>query len=90
MFFIAFRAINKTVKSQSVESATAEERLLSMGFVTRKTKEFSNARERAEVCCGVIPLPVKCLSCARLYCIVYITFICAKMICALAMQPEEA
>eukprot|EP00064_Thunnus_orientalis_P016557 superscaffoldBa00003312_g16623 len=39
---------NKTVKSQSVESAKAEERLLSMGFVTRKTKEFSNTRERAE------------------------------------------
>ncbi|KAM7374413.1 hypothetical protein PAMP_007070 [Pampus punctatissimus] len=40
--------INKTVKSQSMESAKAEERLLSMGFVTRKTKEFNDTRERAE------------------------------------------
>ncbi|XP_070700025.1 HAUS augmin-like complex subunit 1 [Pempheris klunzingeri] len=40
--------INKTVKSQAVESAKAEERLLNMDFVTAKAKELSNRRERAE------------------------------------------
>lgn len=49
-----FRDINKTVKSQAVESAKAEERLLNMDFVTAKAKELSNRRERAEVCCGYI------------------------------------
>lgn len=54
MFFIVFRDINKTVKSQSVESAKAEERLLNMDFVTAKAKELGSRRERAEVCRGVI------------------------------------
>ncbi|XP_026226951.1 HAUS augmin-like complex subunit 1 [Anabas testudineus] len=40
--------INKTVKSQAVESAKAEERLLNMDFVTAKAKELSIRRERAE------------------------------------------
>uniref|UniRef100_A0A665UQE1 HAUS augmin-like complex, subunit 1 n=1 Tax=Echeneis naucrates TaxID=173247 RepID=A0A665UQE1_ECHNA len=40
--------INKTVKAQAVESATAEERLLSMDFLMVKAKELSNRRERAE------------------------------------------
>uniref|UniRef100_A0A8D0DCN4 HAUS augmin-like complex, subunit 1 n=1 Tax=Sander lucioperca TaxID=283035 RepID=A0A8D0DCN4_SANLU len=40
--------INKTIKSQSVESAKAEERLLNMDFVTAKVKELSSRRERAE------------------------------------------
>ncbi|KAG7217023.1 hypothetical protein INR49_027562 [Caranx melampygus] len=40
--------INKTVKSQAVESAKAEERLLNMDFVRAKSKELSNRRERAE------------------------------------------
>ncbi|XP_037604537.1 HAUS augmin-like complex subunit 1 [Sebastes umbrosus] len=40
--------INKTVKSQSVESAKAEERMLHMDFVTAKAKELSSRRERAE------------------------------------------
>ncbi|KAL7390064.1 hypothetical protein ABVT39_014265 [Epinephelus coioides] len=40
--------INKTVKSQAVESAKAEERLLNMDFVTAKAKELGSRRERAE------------------------------------------
>ncbi|XP_060910955.1 HAUS augmin-like complex subunit 1 [Labrus mixtus] len=40
--------INKTVKSQAVESAKAEERLLNMDFVAAKAKELSHRRERAE------------------------------------------
>ncbi|KAF1378521.1 hypothetical protein PFLUV_G00191430 [Perca fluviatilis] len=40
--------INKTIKSQSVESAKAEERLLNMDFVMAKTKDLSSRRERAE------------------------------------------
>ncbi|KAG8007981.1 Protein eva-1-like protein C, partial [Nibea albiflora] len=40
--------INKTVKSQAVESAKAEERLLNMDFVTAKAKELDNRRQRAE------------------------------------------
>ncbi|XP_008276106.1 HAUS augmin-like complex subunit 1 [Stegastes partitus] len=40
--------INKTAKSQAVESAKAEERLLDMNFVTAKAKELSNRRERSE------------------------------------------
>ncbi|XP_034539558.1 HAUS augmin-like complex subunit 1 [Notolabrus celidotus] len=40
--------INKTMKSQAVESAKAEERLLNMDFVAAKAKELSNRRERAE------------------------------------------
>ncbi|XP_059207570.1 HAUS augmin-like complex subunit 1 [Centropristis striata] len=40
--------INKTVKSQSVESAKAEERLLNMDFVTAKAKELRSRQERAE------------------------------------------
>ncbi|XP_037324386.2 HAUS augmin-like complex subunit 1 isoform X2 [Pungitius pungitius] len=40
--------INKTVKSQSVESAKAEERMLNMDFVKAKAKELSSRRERAE------------------------------------------
>lgn len=43
------RDVNKTVKSQAVESAKAEERLLNMDFVTAKAKELGNRRERAEV-----------------------------------------
>lgn len=49
-----FRDVNKTVKSQAVESAKAEERLLNMDFVMAKAKELGNRRERAEVCCAVI------------------------------------
>uniref|UniRef100_A0A665UNZ5 HAUS augmin-like complex, subunit 1 n=1 Tax=Echeneis naucrates TaxID=173247 RepID=A0A665UNZ5_ECHNA len=41
--------INKTVKAQAVESATAEERLLSMDFLMVKAKELSNRRERAQL-----------------------------------------
>lgn len=52
-FAVLFRDINKTVKSQAVESAKAEERLLNMDFVTAKAKELENRRERAEVCCAV-------------------------------------
>lgn len=48
--FIFVRDINKTVKAQAVESAKAEERLLNMDFVTAKTNELSNRRERSEVC----------------------------------------
>lgn len=51
---VLFRDVNKTVKSQAVESAKAEERLLNMDFVTAKAKELGNRRERAEVCCAVI------------------------------------
>ncbi|XP_022065428.1 HAUS augmin-like complex subunit 1 [Acanthochromis polyacanthus] len=40
--------INKTSKSQAVESAKAEERLLDMNFVTAKGKELSHRRERSE------------------------------------------
>ncbi|KAM8741471.1 HAUS augmin-like complex subunit 1 [Acanthopagrus schlegelii] len=40
--------VNKSVKSQAVESAKAEERLLNMDFVTAKAKELVNRRERAE------------------------------------------
>nr|XP_020454173.1 HAUS augmin-like complex subunit 1 [Monopterus albus] len=40
--------INKTVKSQAVESAKAEERLLNMDFVRAKAKELRIKRERAE------------------------------------------
>uniref|UniRef100_A0A3Q0RMV6 HAUS augmin-like complex, subunit 1 n=1 Tax=Amphilophus citrinellus TaxID=61819 RepID=A0A3Q0RMV6_AMPCI len=40
--------INKTVKTQAVESAKAEERLLNMDFVTAKANELSNRRERSE------------------------------------------
>ncbi|XP_072301747.1 HAUS augmin-like complex subunit 1, partial [Eucyclogobius newberryi] len=40
--------INKTIKTQAVESAKAEERLLNMDFVTTKAKELSHRRERAE------------------------------------------
>ncbi|KAE8287456.1 HAUS augmin-like complex subunit 1 Coiled-coil domain-containing protein 5 [Larimichthys crocea] len=40
--------INKAVKSQGVESAKAEERLLNMDFVTAKAKELDNRRQRAE------------------------------------------
>ncbi|XP_031728455.1 HAUS augmin-like complex subunit 1 isoform X1 [Anarrhichthys ocellatus] len=40
--------IDKTAKSQSVDSAKAEERMLNMDFVTAKAKELSSRRERAE------------------------------------------
>ncbi|XP_029924906.1 HAUS augmin-like complex subunit 1 [Myripristis murdjan] len=40
--------LNKTVKAQEVESAKAEERLLSRDFVTAKSKELSYRRKRAE------------------------------------------
>lgn len=40
--------INKTAKSQAVESAKAEESLLSMDFVTAKAKELSKRRDRSE------------------------------------------
>ncbi|KAM9846406.1 HAUS augmin-like complex subunit 1 [Aulostomus maculatus] len=40
--------VKKTVHTQAVESAKAEERLLNMDFVTAKAKELSNRRERAE------------------------------------------
>ncbi|XP_068601015.1 HAUS augmin-like complex subunit 1 isoform X1 [Brachionichthys hirsutus] len=40
--------INRTGKSQAVEGAKAEERLLNMDFVTAKAKELSARRERAE------------------------------------------
>lgn len=40
--------INKTIKTQAVESAKAEERLLNMDFVTTKTKELRHRREKAE------------------------------------------
>lgn len=46
---VLFRDVNKTVKSQAVESARAEERLLNMDFVTAKAKELGRRRERAEV-----------------------------------------
>lgn len=41
--------MSKTAKSQEVEAAKAEERLLNMDFVTAKAKELCNRRERAEV-----------------------------------------
>uniref|UniRef100_H2T2E0 HAUS augmin-like complex, subunit 1 n=1 Tax=Takifugu rubripes TaxID=31033 RepID=H2T2E0_TAKRU len=41
--------VNKTVKSQAVESAKAEERLLNMDFVTAKAKELGKRRERAQL-----------------------------------------
>lgn len=53
-FSIVSRDINKTVTSQSVESAKAEERMLNMDFVTAKAKELSSRRERAEVRCDII------------------------------------
>lgn len=56
VFIIVFRDINKAVKSQGVESAKAEERLLNMDFVTAKAKELDNRRQRAEVCCSVAPI----------------------------------
>lgn len=56
MLLIVFRDINKTVKSQAVESAKAEERLLNMDFVMAKAKELGNRRERAEVRCGDMPV----------------------------------
>lgn len=40
--------INKTIKTQALESAKAEERLLNMDFITTKAKELSHRRERAE------------------------------------------
>ncbi|XP_020778722.1 HAUS augmin-like complex subunit 1 [Boleophthalmus pectinirostris] len=40
--------INKSVKTQAVESAKAEEKLLNMDFVTTKAKELRHRRERAE------------------------------------------
>ncbi|XP_072230776.1 HAUS augmin-like complex subunit 1 [Leuresthes tenuis] len=40
--------VNKTVTSQAVESAKAEERLLNMDFVTAKARELSNRREKSE------------------------------------------
>ncbi|KAM6907468.1 HAUS augmin-like complex subunit 1 [Xenentodon cancila] len=40
--------IDKTARSQAVESAKAEERLLNMDFVTAKARELSNRRERSE------------------------------------------
>ncbi|KAM9348370.1 HAUS augmin-like complex subunit 1 [Symphorus nematophorus] len=40
--------ISKTVKSQAVENAKAEERLLNMDFVTAKAKELGSRLERAE------------------------------------------
>ncbi|KAM4726085.1 HAUS augmin-like complex subunit 1 [Anableps anableps] len=40
--------IDKTAKSQAVESAKAEERLLNMDFVTAKARELSNRLERSE------------------------------------------
>lgn len=40
--------INKTIKTQAVESAKAEERLLNMDFVTTKAKELSHRQGRAE------------------------------------------
>lgn len=47
---VLFRDVNKTVKSEAVESAIIEEKLLNMDFVTAKAKELGNRRERAEVC----------------------------------------
>ncbi len=63
VFLIVCRDVNKTVNSQAVESAKAEERLLNMDFVTAKAKELSNRRERAEVCRGVIPVSVIAAQC---------------------------
>lgn len=40
--------INKTIKTQAVGSAKAEEQLLNMDFVTTKAKELSHRQERAE------------------------------------------
>ncbi|XP_028322968.1 HAUS augmin-like complex subunit 1 isoform X1 [Gouania willdenowi] len=40
--------INKTAKSQAVEGAKAEERLLNMDFVAAKVKELNNRREKSE------------------------------------------
>uniref|UniRef100_A0A3Q2EDN5 HAUS augmin-like complex, subunit 1 n=1 Tax=Cyprinodon variegatus TaxID=28743 RepID=A0A3Q2EDN5_CYPVA len=40
--------IDKTTKSQAVESAKAEERLLNMDFVTAKARELSHRLERSE------------------------------------------
>ncbi|XP_017273522.1 HAUS augmin-like complex subunit 1 [Kryptolebias marmoratus] len=40
--------VEKTAKSQTVESAKAEERMLNMDFVTAKARELSNSRERSE------------------------------------------
>lgn len=48
------------VKSQAVESAKAEERLLNMDFVTAKAKELGNRCERAEVCCSQLPVLMQC------------------------------
>lgn len=64
MLLIVLRDANKSVKSQAVESAKAEERLLNMDFVTAKAKELVNRRERAEVCCGVVSASVLAAQCA--------------------------
>uniref|UniRef100_H3C1L4 HAUS augmin-like complex, subunit 1 n=1 Tax=Tetraodon nigroviridis TaxID=99883 RepID=H3C1L4_TETNG len=40
--------VNKAVRSQAMESAKAEERLLNMDFVTAKAKELGNRKEKAE------------------------------------------
>uniref|UniRef100_A0A3Q3WLI6 Uncharacterized protein n=1 Tax=Mola mola TaxID=94237 RepID=A0A3Q3WLI6_MOLML len=40
--------ISRAAKSQAVESAKAEEKLLNMDFITAKAKELANRRERAE------------------------------------------
>lgn len=47
------RDIDKITKSQAVESAKAEERLLNMDFVTAKAQELSIRQQRSEVCCSV-------------------------------------
>lgn len=49
LFFLTWRDTNKIAKSQAVESAKAEERLLNMDFVQAKAKQLGNRREKAEV-----------------------------------------
>lgn len=48
-FFLTKRDTSKIAKSQAVESAKAEERLLNMDFVKAKAKQLGNRREKAEV-----------------------------------------
>ena len=49
-----YRDIGKAAQAQQVASAIAEERVLTMDFVKKKTQELKFRRKRAAVCIAYI------------------------------------
>lgn len=50
-----------------MESAKAEERLLNMDFVKAKAKQLGNRRQKAEVHCVQLGIPLQCKSLVKIY-----------------------